>query len=372
MNDSVIAAPQELAAASSPSSGRYAIEIMDNVAEGWDALAAQFSDICLEQTASYMLGRWSGGRVCGLVLREPASGEPEALALAVIAAIPLVKAGLAYVKFGPLWRRSDRPARPAVLDAALRAAQQEFAERRGLVLRVMPPADPEFGEDWKHSLADAGFRLNDAPTHPERFLVNLTLSEAEQLASLGKGWRANLRKASPDVSVEEVDPVKRLPTFLGLYGAMTERKGFVDRHRVEQLPAFVTAAAPSLRVRMFLAHAGEQAVAGLLIAGSGDQVFVPFGASGPDALPLRAGYTLRWALINTLRGSGAKWLDLGGHEGDEGLRNFKTGIVGTRGCTPSIPGEFDHVTSSLSAVATRGIEWAHRASARLREAIARR
>jgi hypothetical protein len=372
MNDSVIAAPQELAAASSPSSGRYAIEIMDNVAEGWDALAAQFSDICLEQTASYMLGRWSGGRVCGLVLREPASGEPEALALAVVAAIPLVRAGLAYVKFGPLWRRSDRPARPAVLDAALRAAQQEFAERRGLVLRVMPPADPEFGEDWKHSLAEADFRLNDAPTHPECFLVNLTLSEAEQLASLGKGWRANLRKASPDVSVEEVDPAQGLPQFLALYGAMTERKGFVDRHRVEQLPAFVAAAPSSLRVRMFLAHAGGQAVAGSLIAGSGDQVFVPFSASARDALPLRAGYTLRWALINALRGSGAKWLDLGGDEGDEGLRHFKTGNVGSRGCTPSIPGEFDHVTSPLSAVATRGIEWAHRASARLREAIARR
>lgn len=371
MNDSVIAAHQEFAGSQSPSPGRYAVEIMD-VAEGWDALAARFSDIALEQTASYMLGRWSAGHVCGLVLREAASGEPEALALAVVAALPLVKAGLAYVKFGPLWRRRDRPARPAVLDAALRASRQEFCERRGLVLRVMPPADPEFGEDWKQSLAEAGFRLNQVPPGLERYLVNLTLSEAEQRASLGARWRANLRKASPDVSVEEVDPAQGLPRFLALYEAMTERKGFVDRHRVEQLPAFVRAAPPSLRVRLFLAHAGEQVVAGSLIAGSGDRVFVPFSASAREALPLRAGYTLRWELVNRLRGSGAKWLDLGGDEGDEGLRHFKTGNVGSRGSTPSIPGEFDHATSPVSAVATRGIEWAHRASSRLREAIARR
>ena len=68
---------------------------------------------------------------------------------------------------------------------------------------------------------------------------------------------------------------------------------------------------------------------------------MPFSASTAEALPLRAGYLLRWEIINRLRNTQARWLDLGGDEGDDGLRHFKTGNVGTLGRIADIPGEFD-------------------------------
>jgi lipid II:glycine glycyltransferase (peptidoglycan interpeptide bridge formation enzyme) len=169
-----------------------------------------------------------------------------------------------------------------------------------------------------------------------------------------------LRKAHASrLEVREVDPVEQLPTFMGLYGDMSTRKQFVDRHHVEQLPEFIKAAPRSLRIRMFLANADGAIVAGTIIAGSGDLVFAPFSASNQEALPLRAGFALRWAIINELRGSREKWLDLGGDEGDTGLRHFKEGNVGSRGRIVSIPGEFDYAESALSSAATAAIGWAH-------------
>ena len=370
MSGTLAQAPDAFPAIVAEAAKPQQVEIIGNIAERWDTLAAQFADVCLEQTGAYMLSRWGSSRLCGLVLRDAASGELEALALAVMAALPFIEAGLAYVKFGPLWRPKGRHPRPETLSAALRAMEAEFCRERGLLLRMMPPADPEHGDAWKRSMDAVGFRLRQPMPHPERYLVDLRLGESEQLASLGAKWRANLRKASPTLRVEEVAPAEALPQFLALYGAMTARKRFVDHHRIAQVPAFVAAAPSSLGLRVFLAYAGTQPVAASLVAGSGERVFVPYSASTAEALPLRAGYALRWHIMKELRGSGAKWLDLGGHEGDDGLRHFKAGNVGTRGATPSIPGEFELGDNGLSLAAVRGIEWARGASARWRLAFA--
>ena len=84
------------------SGARYGLEVVEEIGPAWDAMAGHFADACLEQMAAYAVPRWDPSRLCGVVLRETGSGEPAAMALAVIATIPLFDLGLAYVKFGPL------------------------------------------------------------------------------------------------------------------------------------------------------------------------------------------------------------------------------------------------------------------------------
>jgi lipid II:glycine glycyltransferase (peptidoglycan interpeptide bridge formation enzyme) len=268
----------------------------------------------------------------------------------VVATVPLLDAGLAYVKFGPLWRRHDRPADPAVLTAALDAVKRTFASERGLVARVMPPADPDYAAAWTQALAAAGFAPHDVAPDPERYLIDLRLSKDEQLKSLGSKWRANLNKAlAQELEIREADLGNGLPEFMALYRSMLARKQFVDHHNVKVLPNFAKAAAASgLGVRLFLADHAGRPVAGSIIVGGGDIVFVAFSASDDTALSLRAGYALRWSIIDRLRGTKAGWLDLGGTEGDAGLRAFKLGNVGKRGRVVRIPGEFDFVENALS------------------------
>jgi hypothetical protein len=332
---------------------RYRLEVFDDIGRQWDEVVAHFADMCLEQMAAYAVPRWGASRLCGLVLRDVVTNEPLAAALAVIATLPLIKLGLAYVKFGPLWRRRDRPANPAILAAALAAVKEAFAVDRRLVVRVMPPPDPDHEAQWSKALAAAAFAHGGPAPDPHRYMVDLRLPEPAQMASLGSKWRANLNKTlASRLDIREVDLKQALPDFLELYRTMVARKQFTDRHNVEALPAFAAAAAgtPELGVRLFLAYHDGHAVAGSMLVGAGDRVFAAFSASNEQALSLRAGYALRWWIINRLRGTQSRWLDLGGTEGDAGLRSFKTGIVGKRGRVVELPGEYDFAENALSTL----------------------
>jgi hypothetical protein len=341
----------------------YGYEVVENIGPAWDAMAGSFADVCLEQMAAYAVSRWDASRLSGLLLHKSGTDEPVAMALAMVVTIPIFDLGLAYVKFGPLWRRHDRPADPAVLAAALQAVKEVFAVNRGLVARIAPPPDPDQAGEWGSQLADAGFTFHDRAPDPHRYLVDLSLTEREQLASLGAKWRANLNKAlSHRLDIREADLKESLPEFLALYQTMLARKNFVDRHNIAALPRFAAAAgnASALGVRLFLAYHEGRPVAGSIIVGAGDRVFVAFSASDERALSLRAGYALRWWIINRLRGSSARWLDLGGTEGDAGLRSFKLGNVGKRGMVLQIAGDYDFAENALSKLASSAMSSIHK------------
>jgi hypothetical protein len=342
---------------------QYRVEVVDDIGPQWDAMVGCFADACLEQMAAYAVPRWGNARLCGVVLHDMATGELAAMALAVIATIPMFELGLAYVKFGPLWRRRGRAANPSVLTRALEAVRDVFAGERGLVVRLMPSADPDHAADWSHGLAASGFKLNERALDPERYFVDLRLSESEQMASLDPKWRANLKKALKEpLDIREVDFRAALPDFIALYQDMLARKHFVDHHNIKVLPAFAGAAAsaPELGVRLFLADHAGRPVAGSIVVGNGDQPFVAFSASDERARSLRAGYALRWWNINRLRESNSRWLDLGGAEGDDGLRSFKLGNIGRRGQVVRMEGDYEIADNLLSAWVTAAMSGARK------------
>jgi len=339
-----------------PSLGGYRCEIIEQPGPAWDKLASGFADMCLEQTCAFAGTRFGASHSLGLILREGGANDPLAMVLAGVVTLPVIGLGLAYVKFGPLWRRAGMPANPDILLLALEALKQELAIKRGLLVRVLAPADPDHGNAWKDALARTGFSLHAALPNPERYLVNLSLSEEEQLASLGSKWRANLSKVpSGQLDIQEVGLKTGLPTFLALYRKMVARKQFEDNHGIEDLSAIADAAGDSLGMRLFLAFHGGAPVVGSIIIGAGDRVSVPFSATVGQALELRAGYALRWEIIKRLRETKARWLDLGGAEGDQGLRHHKLGNVGKRGTVAMILGEFDFAPNALASSAAKAI-----------------
>jgi hypothetical protein len=339
-----------------PSLESYRCEIVTDPGAEWDRLASEFADMCLEQTAAFAGTRFDAARSTGVILREAAGGEPVGMALAVVATLPVIGLGLAYVKFGPLWRRRGAPARPEHLGLMLEALKRELGQKRGLAVRIMPPADPGYEQEWSRALARANFTFQAAPPDPARYLVDLALSEVDQLKSLGSKWRYNLAKSAiDDLDIREAGLEEGLPEFLALYRDMLLRKQFEDRHGVEDLPAIAKAAGPALGLRLFFAFYKGNPVVGSIIVGAGERVFVPFSATDEKALELRAGYALRWTIMERLRGSEARWLDLGGAEGDQGLKHYKLGNVGKRGRVAEIPGEFDFAPNALAAGAAKAI-----------------
>jgi hypothetical protein len=339
-----------------PSLKSYHCEIVAEPGAEWDRLAGGFADMCLEQTAAFAGSRFGTAHSTGLILRETENAEPVAMALVDVAMLPVVGLGLAHVKFGPLWRRRGAPAQPEHLALMLEALKEEFAQKHGLALRIMPPADPGFERELKNALACTSFAFHAAASDRERYLVDLTLSEGDQLKSLGSKWRYHLAKSAIDeLDIREVGLEEGLPEFLALYRDMLSREQFDGHHGVEGLPAIAEAAGPALGMRLFFASHQGKPVAGSVIVGAGERVFVPFSTADDKALQLRAGYALRWTIMERLRGTEARWLDLGGVEDDQCQRLYKLGNVGKRGRVAEIPGEFDFAPNALAAGAARAV-----------------
>jgi hypothetical protein len=77
-----------------PALERFHCEVVEKVGAAWDTLAAGFSDFCMEQSFAFTGSRWSKLRAVGLILREEGAAEPVAMALALIAALPVLGLGL--------------------------------------------------------------------------------------------------------------------------------------------------------------------------------------------------------------------------------------------------------------------------------------
>lgn len=302
----------------------------------WDAAIAGFDGVCQEQLHVFAANRWPG------VIEEPllfvAGDEVAGGCLVMVQRLPLGLGAIAVVKWAPMLRRSGTPDALSRYAEMIEALVAEYAVRRRMMLSILPraaiaPDDPEY----RHLLR-RGFRRGASLLFPNRYIVDLRLSDAEQRHSLGQKWRYHLGKAERAGLSFEVAGPERLGAFEALYAQMAERKKFPDHSAWETVPALLAMPEASLRPRLFLVrHAGE-VVAGAIVFAAGERAVYLYGATSAKALALRAGYFLQWHVVGWLRdNTGARWYDLGGTDGFHGLHQFKKGLVGERGVITPVP-----------------------------------
>jgi hypothetical protein len=309
----------------------------------WEEIVSAFDDASYDQTNSHGAHLWGQEKVSQLVLRR--DGAVVAAAQVVLLRPPLVGRGLAYVKFGPLWRRKHEPADPAVLTAMLEALQAEYAARRGLLLTVLPMPDPVHHDRWRSCLDTLGFRQRRRMSDPNRYLVDLSVGHDEQYRSLQQKWRYNLKKAlAHGLTMRRVEG--GLETFDALYRSMVARKRFADHSGVDALDDLCSKLPPSIQPELYVGEQEGRPTVGAVVGLIGDTAYYLYGATDDRALASKAGYALQWWIVGQLEGR-ARWYDLGGEAGESGLRQFKKGLVGKRGVILPMLGEFDFWTSSL-------------------------
>src|SRR5580765_3461321 len=114
----------------------YTVEV-DACDDGtWSRILEEFDDASIYQTWSYAAVIAGRRKTSHLILRK--NGDIVAIAQARIAKLPFINAGIAYIHWGPLWRRRATGMDVDIFRQVLRALRNEFAYRRGLVLRVFP------------------------------------------------------------------------------------------------------------------------------------------------------------------------------------------------------------------------------------------
>ena len=302
----------------------------------WDRTIAQFDEVCQEQLYTFARSRWPA------VTHEPVlfwrGGELIGGSLMMIQPMPLRLSALAVAKWGPMLARADQPDRLALYAQMIDALVADYAQKRRLMLSVLPRASlSPFNAEYDH-LVHRGFARGSELGFPNRYIVNLRLGDDEQRKSFEQKWRYHLRKSEKEDLVFEHGAASRLPEFAALYGKMLDRKKFADHSAYETVPALMAMSNDVLRPELFFVRHGGEVIAGAIIFKAGSRAVYLYGATNDKALPLRAGYFLHWHIIRWLRdNTPAKWYDLGGTDGFHGLHQFKKGMVGEAGVIQPVP-----------------------------------
>lgn len=333
----------------------------------WDRVISGFDGICQEQLFAFASIRWPG------VTPEPRlferGGRVVGGALVMVQRLPLGLASIAIIKWGPMLADSHAADAPAIYAGMVEALVAEYAEERGMMLSVLPHASPLERNDEYQALRAHGFKRGAVLRFPDRYLVNLRLSDEAQRKSFGQTWRRQLNKSEKSELTFEHAGAENINAFKSLYEAMTDRKQFPDYSAFNTLDALMAMEEPLRPELFFVRHQGEL-VAGALIFKAGDRAVYLYGATNDQALPLRAGYFMHWHIIGWLRDhTRASWYDLGGTDGFQGLHQFKKGMVGDAGLIRPVPPVANYASRPLAYLLGAGAFAAREAYNELRRRI---
>lgn len=326
----------------------------------WEQTIGDFAGVCQEQLVTFARTRWPGASLEPVLFS--AGGKTVGGCLVMIQQLPLRLGAIAVAKWGPILAEAGSPGAIVTYAGMIERLVEHYARERRMMLSVMPHAaqgtdNPEF----EHLIA-RGFRRGATFAFPNRYIVNLRLTDEAQRKSLEQKWRYHLNKSEKAGLVFEHSGAGRLGEFDTLYEAMTDRKKFPDYSAYGTVPALLAIENPKLRPELFYVRHGDEAVAGAIIFKAGNRAVYLYGATTEKALGLRAGYFMHWHIIRWLRdNTEADWYDLGGTDGFQGLHQFKKGMVGSAGAIVPLPPVANYAAYRLpslvgqAAFAARGL-----------------
>ena len=318
---------------------------------GWYQLLEQFTDASIYQTISYDEVRSARKNISHLILKK--DGNIVAIAQARVVKIPLIKAGVAYVRWGPMWHRQGQEADPEIFRQAIRALHNEYACKRGLVLRLYPVLFKEKDSRFADILAEEGFSVLGNERVDRTLRLNLNLSKDDLRSGMRQHWKRYLNVAlkNNELKVIEGTDDEFFEKFIGIYRELVTRKRFAEPNDIENFRTAQRNLPEKFKMKIMLCMSGEKLCAGLICSAVGNTGIYLFGATSSAGLKSRGSYLLHWTMINQLKETGCSIYDLHGIDpvANPGTYKFKADLCGdNNGQDISFMGRFDSYNSVLS------------------------
>ncbi len=308
----------------------------------WSGALAEFADANLYQTWPYGVVRSGKANVSRLVLKRGA--QVVAMVQVRIAKIPGLPLGVAYVLWGPLWRRRDGVADVEIFRHAVRAIRAEYAIRRGLVVRLVPNLYESENSGLRHILAGEGYAAQKQAPRRRTLLMDLGPSLDELQRGLHQKWRYHLNKSrKQSLEIIEGEEDHLFAAFRKIFGEMVDRKQLVNFTGPDQCRQAQAALPPREKVRVFLCQIEGEVCAGGICSALGDTGIYLFGATSNRGIKTYASYRTHWRMLEWVREQGCRWYDLNGinPEKNPGGFQFKTQLAGTHGRDETLLGRYD-------------------------------
>lgn len=292
------------------SQGDYRAEVDAFDADEWASIISGFDDATVYQCAQHAEVRAGLTNSSRLALRH--GNRIVGAAQIKIKMIPALRAGVADVYCGPLWRIGGERPDPEIFRQMIRALRQEYVATRNLFLRIR---SNEFGQVvpvLDALLKEEGFSQTSVFRNPGTFLIDLSPSLEELRMGFSKGSRKNLRRAERrGMTVSTGCDRDAFDKFALLYEEMFVRKVTVAREDIESFWRIHERLPDDLKLRFEICEADGEPVSASVWSKVGERAIGLFRANGFRAMELGSSYLLSWHLIQAMKAAGARYYDLG-------------------------------------------------------------
>ena len=308
----------------------------------WSRLMGLFGDSSIYQCWEYAEVQWSYCRREHLVLWR--AGEAVSLAQVIILKLPLMR--MAYVPWGPIWKRRDRPIDDSLFGLTLRALKTEYVQGQGLALRVRPNGFDEHDPALKRALAESGFTQTKQNRlgRPRTILVDLACPEADLRKRLAKNWRNSLGHSEREMlAIKESFDEKDLILIQPLYEELKKKKN-IEGVNLTELSLIQSRLSQAQKMRITLCENDKGIIAGSICSGIGDAALGILGVTSEEGRKRRAYYLLQWDEILWAKRNSNIAYDLNGinpatnpsvYHFKSGLRGREVTFLGLYDCFPN-------------------------------------
>jgi len=293
----------------------------------WYELLQTFEDASIYQTWSYGKVRWGERRLSHIVCKQ--DGEIVGIAQVAVVKPPVFNIGIAYAPWGPLWKRKEASNRIERFQHVIACMKQEYAVRRGLLLRIAPNHfEPEEGPAIS-VLREAGFERKAVPYRTLRLDLGCSLEDLRK--KLDQKWRNQLNRAEKNDLrlVEGTDP-ELYKKFLFIYHQMMERKKFETGVDVSEFQKIQEDLPDRMKMKIIVCEVDGEPVSALIGSIIGNSGIYLLGATSDEGMKTKGSYLQQWRMIQHLKSAGSTYYDLGGidPENNPGVFHFKAGLSG--------------------------------------------
>jgi FemAB family len=352
-----------------PLGAGYQVEIDSADDNQWDGIVNGFEDANIYQTRPYGTVTVGENRVSHLVLKR--GQDVVAAVQARIAKVPLVGAGIAYIRWGPLWKRRGVAPELEVFRQSVRALRNEYVCRRGLVVRLLPVLFSDDPPELSAILAEEGFLALAPETRGRTILMSLAPSLPELREGMNAHWKRELKVGERGgLEIVEGTGTELFDTFIAMYKEMVARKQFVEPNDIYQFRQIQTLLSDRAKMGILLCKSGEELCSGMVYSMLGNSAVYIFGATSNAGMKSRGSYILQWKTIETLKARGCEVYNLNGINpaNNPGTYKFKNDLAGRNGRDVYLLGTFDAYASPFNY---RMLEYAEQARKLARSAKAR-
>jgi lipid II:glycine glycyltransferase (peptidoglycan interpeptide bridge formation enzyme) len=309
----------------------YTIETGNIPDTEWNDVLAQFDDATIYQTHAYGTVRWGSDKLSHAIIRR--NGEIVGAAQAIIYKVPLIPAGIAYVPWGPLWRKRGENASTDNLAGIIAGMKEEYCAKRGLLLRVAPCIVEEDDARRPSELFQNTGYVKDSKVKPYRTLMlDLTREPAEIRKKLDQKWRNQLNRSEKNgLELIEGTADDLYEVFLKLQKEMQDRKQYKPTVDYVEFGEIQEKLPESMKMHIVICKHEGVPVTATIGTAIGDRGIYLLGATGEAGMKQKSAYLSQWRMILWLKERGCRWYDLGGidPENNPGVYHFKVGMSDT-------------------------------------------